>query len=248
MSNQIQFYKNIEGSHRRTYSNNIDNIKGLQTGHRRTMSNTAHDFATLNMLSLPSVKAETAHPEPFKISFQAPARQQKRKKGFASLVNAAISYFNQEAQFPINFPPSDIDTLKTQLDKLETTYTKIEKGNDKISEDCDKLKRNLSEEQQVKNNLEVNINELKRFTSQLETSLKKINAEIKQELKHSEDLQYLAIDQERMRYSPQNHVSEDSEKRIKKKNSDIDRPMPRPINYKPITQRGIRNSKDIMKK
>ena len=247
MSNQIQFCKNIEGVHRRTYSNNIDSIKGLQAGHRRTMSNNAHDFAGLTMLSLPSTKAEATHPEPFKISFQAPQRQ-KKKKGFVSLVNAAISYFNQEAQFPITFPPSEIDILKTQLDKLQNNYVKIEKGNTRLSDDCEKLRKKLKEEQQAKGNLEININELKRHMNLLEGSLKKINAEIQKELKQNEDMQHFAMEQEKIRYSPLNHVNEDSEKKLKKKNSDADRPMPRPINYKPITQRGIRNSKDILRK
>jgi hypothetical protein len=112
-----QFFQINENSHRRTYSNNIENIKGLKAGHRRTMSNTAFDFAGLNIQSPP-----LARDEPVQLSSSSPQKSSgKKKKGFLSLVNAAISYFKQEAKFPISFPPSEIDMLKEQLENLKNT-------------------------------------------------------------------------------------------------------------------------------
>lgn len=245
MSKHLDFYKNNEAGHRRTYSNNIDNIKGLNSGHRRTMSNTAYDFASFNIQSLPVAKEEPLTPESFD-SFKV--LPQKKKKGFVSLVNAAISYFNQEAQFPIIFPPSEIDILKQQLEKLKTSYKEIEKGNNRLEEEYEEIGRGLIEEQKIKKRLEGDINELKKCASQLEGNLKKLHVEIRQEVKKSEEIMFLEIEKDKVRFSPQNHGHEDAGKRIMKKNSDIDRPMPRPINYKPITQRGIRNSRDALRK
>ena len=246
MSRQVDYQKLSENNHRRTFSNNLDNIKGIKAGHRRTMSNTAYDFAGLNMISPPVTKEDQLTTESLKSPFKIP--QQKKKRGFVSLINAAISYFNQEAQFPINFPPSEIDILKAQLEKLKTTYKDIEQNHLILGDDCEKIKKKIEEQQKNKKSLEMNINELKKYATQLDNTARKVNSDIKLEKKRNDDLQFMINEQEKVRYSPQNLVLAEGDKRIKKKNSDIDRPMPRPITYKPITQRGIRNSREMSKK
>ncbi|OMJ88202.1 hypothetical protein SteCoe_9936 [Stentor coeruleus] len=246
MSKQADFLKVSESVHRRTYSNNIDDIKGLKVGHRRTMSNTAFDFAKFNIQSLPVAKEEPKTPE----SIESPHKHtvQKKKKGFLSLLNAAMSYFNQEAQFPIKFPPSELDILKSQLEKLTITYKELEESNNKLNDDCDKVKKNIDKQNQNKKTLEASVNELKKYTQQLESNLKKNYSELKIEQKRSEELVFNVAEHEKIRMSPQNLGTDDSDRKLKRKNTDIDKPAPRPINYKPITQRGIRNSRDVRKK
>ena len=72
--------------------------------------------------------------------------------------------------------------------------------------------------------------------------------EIKKENKKNEEIQAALLQLGNGRTSPFNQGTDESEKKVKKKNAEIDRPMPRPITYKPITQRGIRNSKDLGRK
>ena len=242
MSKQLNLYKAGENVHRRTYSNNLDQFKGIQPGHRRTMSNTAFDFAGFHIQYPPAAKEEPLTPEP--LESPTKATNTKKKKGFLSLLNASVTYFNQEAQFPISFPPSEIDVLKEHLEKLRGKYREIEKSNEKLSGECESLKKNLDDQHKTKRNLENSINELKKYTQQLENNMKKLSFEIKQEQKSHEDLQAYAKQQDKRKVSPQGNF----DGKIKKKTSDIDKPMPRPITYKPITQRGIRNSREVSRK
>ena len=172
MSKQVEFFKISENNHRRTYSNNLENIKGLKAGHRRTMSNTAFDFANFNIQSPPVAKEEPLTPE----SIESPptATSPKKRKGFTSLLNAAISYFNQEAQFPISFPPSEIDILKAQLEKLISNHNEMEKGNHKLVEDNEKIKKKLEEQLKSKRIRENSINDLKNTHNSLRAILKSL--------------------------------------------------------------------------
>lgn len=244
MSKQGHFFQPADSVHRRTYSNNLDNIKGIKAGHRRTMSNTAFDFACLNIQS-PPLTQET--PTTASKSITKPTTVKKRK-GFVSLINAAISYFKQEAQFPIVFPPSEIDTLIEQLDSLKSTQRELEKSNKKLAEDCEKNKILLENHLRSKKNLENVVAELKKSTTVMENSLKKINSDIKIEQKKGEDLVFFMTEKEKVRTSPQNVAVEDFDRKQKRKVQDIEKPTPKPINYKPLTQRGLRNSRDISKK
>lgn len=246
MSTQAGFFKPKDTLHRRTHSNNIDDIKGLKVGHRRTMSNTAFDFAKINIQSFPVAKDEPLTPDSIESPHKKPAH--KKKKGFVSLLNAALSYFNQEAKFPIQFPPSELDILKSHLGKLTITYKELEKSNNKLSDDCDKVKKKIEKNYQSKKTLETSVNELKKYTQQLENNLKKLTTELKLEKKKSEDFVSSVAEHNKIRLSPQNQGTDDSDKKLKRKNNELDKPMPRPINYKPITQRGIRNSRDVLNK
>lgn len=243
MSKQGHFFQPAESTHRRTYSNNLENLKGIKAGHRRTMSNTAFDFAGLNIQS-PPLTQET----PTTASKSITKTSSKKSKSFLSLINAAVSYFKQEAQFPIIFPPSEIDILKEQLDFLRSTQKELEKGNSKLAEDCEKHKILLENQSRSKKNLENVIVELKKSNMVLENSLKKINLEIKVEQKRGEDLVFFMSEQEKIRSSPQNMAVEEIDRKVKRKHVDNEKPTPKPINYKPLTQRGLRNSRDISKK
>lgn len=239
-----QFFQINENTHRRTYSNNIDTIKGLKAGHRRTMSNTAFDFAGLNIKSPPLAREEPVQSN--NDSFSKPPA--KKKKGFLSLVNAAISYFKQEAKFPISFPKSEVDTLKEQLELLKTTQKELEKGNSKLIDDCEKSKVLVENHARTKRNLEGLIGELKRNSQVLENNLKKVKIDLRNEVKRGEDLVFYMSEQEKVRSSPQHMMGEDVDKSIRRKQSDVEKPTPKPINYKPLTQRGIRNSQNMSKK
>ena len=239
-----QFFQINENTHRRTYSNNIDNIKGLKAGHRRTMSNTAFDFAGLNIQS-----PHLAREEPIQSQNDSvPKSPTKKKKGFLSLVNAAISYFKQEAKFPIAFPRSEVDILKEQLELLKTTQKELEKGNSKLLDDCEKSRVLVENHSRTKKSLEGLIGELKKSSQVLENSLKKVKVDLRNETKRGEDLVFYMSEQEKVRSSPQHMMGEDVDKSIKRKQSDVERPKPKPINYKPLTQRGIRNSQNMSKK
>jgi uncharacterized protein YdhG (YjbR/CyaY superfamily) len=96
--------------------------------------------------------------------------------------------------------------------------------------------------------LENVITEIKKSTTVLENSLKKINSDIKIEQIRGEELVFFSVEKEKARSSPQNVGCEDFDRKPKKKVSDIEKPTPKPINYKPLTQRGLRNSRDISKK
>jgi septal ring factor EnvC (AmiA/AmiB activator) len=208
------------------------------------MSNTAFDFAGFQIQassSKPSINLDSIT-EDFKSS------QPKKSKGFTSLLNASISYFNQESQYPVSFPASDIDIYKEQLHKIKSSYQEIEQSNTKISEDCEKLRKNIEDGQKSKKSLENSILSLKKYTQQLENTNKAIASEIKIEHRKHEELQNAINQQIKFRYSPQNYNLEHLDKKIKKKTSDIEKPAPRPITYKPITQRGIRSSRENSKK
>ena len=239
-----QFFQINENTHRRTYSNNIDNIKGLKAGHRRTMSNTAFDFAGLKIQSPPLVREEPAQLTNDSL-IKSP---NKKKKGFLSLVNAAVSYFKQEAKFPISFPPSEVDKLKEELELLKSTIKDLEKGNSKLLDDCERSRGSIENHAKTKRSLESFIGELKKNSQLLENSLKKLNIDLRNEIKRGEEMVFYISEKEKARTSPQNMMGEEVEKMIKRKQSDVEKPTPKPINYKPLTQRGIRNSQNMSKK
>lgn len=246
MSKQTDFLKPIDTLHRRTHSNNINDIKGLKIGHRRTMSNTAFDFAKINIQSFPIPKDEPLTPDSIETPHKNPLH--KKKKGFFSLLNAALSYFSQESKFPIEFPPSELDILKSHLEKLTITYKELEKSNNKLNDDYDKVKKKIENQYHNKKTLETSVNELKKYTQKLENDLKKLTVEMKVEKKRNEKFASSLVENDKIRLSPQNQGTDDSDKKNKKKTNEIDKPMPRPINYKPITQRSIRNSRDVLNK
>jgi hypothetical protein len=190
-----------------------------------------------------------ARDEPVQLSSSSPQKSSgKKKKGFLSLVNAAISYFKQEAKFPISFPPSEIDMLKEQLENLKNTQKELEKNNLKVVDDCEKYRVLMENHSKTKKNLEGLIFELKKNSQILENTLKKITSDVKNEQKRGEEMVFYISEQEKVRSSPQHMFGEEVDKSIKRKQSDVEKPTPKPITYKPLTQRGMRNSQNLSKK
>lgn len=238
--------KNI--NHRRACSNNVNILHGLQGGHRRTMSNIANNLGVVNLCKTLD-KMETIPQDSLNSPDKSPIR--KKKKGFISFLNASSSYFSHDSLDYQNLPEENLDSLLMQLEELKKVKSDVEAVNDSLKKECATCKKVLLEHQTNKKEFENSLNALKQYTQTLEQALTKVQNELRQKQAQNEELSdFILIKQkERSRViSPQfTNAHENSNKKMNKSRQEPEKPTPKPITYKPLSQRGLRSSREVQK-
>ncbi|CAG9328138.1 unnamed protein product [Blepharisma stoltei] len=248
--------------HRRTHSTNIESVKGIISlqNHRRTLSNTPQEFSPIqNPQQIQNSLRKPLNVEPYREpltpdSLNSPASscssQPKKinKKGFIGLLDAAITYFNQEPQIQIPAPNNEIIEMKKEIRRLTERQLEIEKANEQLLKDYSMMKAALEEQKSKKENYEKHIQSLQNYTQELENGVKKIQIELKNEQKKNEQMR-MAINVNESQANERRLLGrvpvweDEGKKRGKEESLRVDKPSPTPIMYKPISQRGMKEEK-----
>ena len=233
-------------AHRRNNSTNFEVVQGIKLGHRRTMSNTVSDFSAFNIPQC-SIKQY-----PIPRDSLSPEKKEKPKttKCFSNLLNVSLTYFNQDTEIPLPLFDDGSNFLREQLEKAKSTKAEMETANAKLRVDFNKQKKILSEMQISRKEFEGSILGLSQYSQQLEKIVQKAMSELKFQHNQNEELRVVMLEIERDRNkSHQNtHKSkEDSNRKHQKSKHETEIPVPKPITYKPLSQRGLRSSRDAAK-
>jgi hypothetical protein len=219
--------------HRKTFSGKLDDLKGIQIAHRRTVSNIATKSAKIIKSSLAISNS---------VSPKEKNRALVKDKGFFSLLDTALTYFNQEIDLPNVFLSIDLDPLRKELENLNKSKIELETTNQRLVYDCETLKNMILEEENNNKNIETSTQALKKYKNQLEKALDKAKIELKLHQDQNKKLNML-ISQKIS--SKTLEKSKKCQKKALKPKIALDSLTPRPINYKPLTQKSLRLSREL---
>ena len=225
-------------NHRRTHSNNLELVQGINLRHRRAISNATSDFGAFN-----NHKSPLSTQQVLSDSLNSPEKSPKKsnRKGFTSLLNAALTYFDQESEYTKITPNYDLDLLKKQKEKLLYIQQELENSNLETKRNLEECKEDLKIMQLNRKEFENSVSALKQYSQQLEKTLNKAMNELKFQQKHNEEINASILQQE---------LEKNKGKSMNKVNphkQELEKPTPKPITYKPLSQRSLRNSRDLTK-
>ena len=231
--------------HKRTTSNPIESLKVKTFGHRRAISNKSNNIENQNSNEL--LTDFDSIPQD---SLNSPVRIPKlpKKKSFIGLLNAAVSYFEQETENPLSFSVDDSSILIQQKEKLLTLKLNLEQDNKKLSNHCKRFNINLEKQKSNNNEIELSTEALRKYSQHLEKSLNKATSELKFQQNYNENLNKLIIEGKKDLVSNFENFKDDSQNKHRKLKVFVDTPKPQPINYKPISQKELRSSRELKKR
>lgn len=224
-----------QGEHRRTFSSNFVPLQGVKTGHRRTMSNTATDF---NVLNIPKYQIKQDPIPRDSLSPEKPVIKKPIEKSFADLLSNSLNHFSQETFPKIKFSENPAIFLKTHLEKLNSNLDSLTSTNTKLQTDLTSHKKILSNMQSERKLFDSSSLALSQYSQQLEKALHKATNELFSQQTQNNLLQAELADLEKEKSSNLKSNSSRKQKHI------MEKPTPKPITYKPLSQRGLRSSRD----
>lgn len=223
--------------HRRTFSSSFVPLQGVKTGHRRTMSNTATDF---NVLNLQKFKIKQ---DPIPRDSLSPEKSVLKpiEKSFADLLSNSLTHFSQKTFPKIKFSENPAISLKTQLEKLNSNLDSLTSTNTKLQTDLTSHKKILSNMESERKLFDSSSLALSQYSQQLEKALHKATNELFSQQTQNNLLQAELADLEKEKSYNLKSNSSRRQKHV------IEKPTPKPITYKPLSQRGLRSSRDSEK-
>ena len=231
--------KSLAPFHRRTNSQNLDSDKALSSflTHRRTHSNMPKD---LRPSPVPKITPQLTAPleeeplTPDSLNSPVAAPEPSKKKSFVGLLEAAITYFNYESKTTIP-TRDDTEDLMKEINALQKKQQELLYEKEELYSNYRDVRNALDEYKRQEENYLKHIESLQRYANELEDSLKKTKEDL--ELQKRKNLPREPNSRILRRVAS---FGKNSGSSIDTAKND-DKPSPRPINYKPITQRGFRN-------
>jgi hypothetical protein len=151
-----------------------------------------------------------------------------QKKSFSSFLEASFCYYSQDFWDFSSLCYDDVESLRLQEEELEKIKTGLEKNNKDLVIECEMFESSLKSQTSSRKEFEVSLNALNSYVEGLEKALAKANNEI--------------------RFIRSQTEQEETAKACnsKRKNvKELEKPTPKPINYKPLTRRSLRNSREV---
>ena len=139
-------------------------------------------------------------------------------------------YYSQDSCNYDELYYDDVESLKLQADELEKVRRELEKGNKELENECLVFENQLKGKVESRKESEVGLAALNQYMDGLEKALSKAKNEILALRSHSD------FEDSNRSQVPTNKLS--------KNRKEIEKPTPKPINYKPLTQRSLRNSRE----